>query len=66
MGYDSRVLGKPLSKGVEIMDEEKKKQINEAIAVLRDFCYSEKHTCLECPFHSNCMVRLPRYWGDLN
>lgn len=48
------------------MDEEKKKQINEAIALLRDLCLSEKHSCLDCPLHSNCMVRLPRYWNDLN
>ena len=48
------------------MDEEKKKQINDAIAVLRDFCLSEYHSCLECPLHSNCMVRLPRYWNDVD
>lgn len=35
------------------MDEEKKKQINEAIAVLRDMCNSYK--CGDCPFYNkNC------------
>lgn len=35
------------------MDEEKKKQINDAIAVLRDMC--EGHGCSNCPmFKLNC------------
>lgn len=51
------------------MDEEKKKQINNAIAIIRDFCEwsaLSNHSCLNCPLHGNCMVRIPKYWNTLN
>lgn len=51
------------------MDEEKKKQINNAIAVLRDMCI--KHSCSNCPFYPyNCegpgyYCDFPSNWADV-
>lgn len=51
------------------MDEKKKKQINEAIAVLRDMC--NKHNCGDCPFYTyNCngdgyYCDFPGNWEDI-
>lgn len=51
------------------MDEEKKKQINEAIAVLRDIC--NKNRCVDCPFYMvNCLgdggySDFPGCWKDI-
>ena len=54
------------------MDEEKKKQINEAIAVLRDMCF--KHlSCKGCPMRGkNCNYLevgefdIPCNWQDID
>ena len=35
------------------MDEEKKKQLNDAIAVIRSFCLY-RDSCTDCPFAYNC------------
>ena len=51
------------------MDEEKKKKLNDAIAIIRDFCEwsaLSSGTCFNCPLHGNCMVRIPKYWNTLN
>lgn len=51
------------------MDEEKKKQINAAIAVLRDIC--NKTSCVDCPFYKvNCAgdgfySDFPGCWKDI-
>ena len=48
-----------------IMDEEKKKQINEAIAVLREECKKHEH-CFSCPFErSGCPYDMPCDWEDI-
>ena len=47
----------------------KKKQINDAIAIIRDFCEwsaLSSGACFNCPLHGNCMVRIPKYWDTLN
>lgn len=49
------------------MDEEKKKQINEAIVLLRNFCqdrYLHHNSCLDCPLQDNCGFEgnNPRGW----
>ena len=51
------------------MDEEKKKKLNDAIAVLRDMC--NKHQCGRCPFYNmNCkgtgrFCDFPGAWQDI-
>ena len=51
------------------MDKEKKKQINDAIAVLRTMC--NEHICVYCPFFAwNCdgcenYCNLPKDWEDI-
>ena len=51
------------------MDDNKKKELNEAIAIIRDFCKWNALTatgCLDCPLLSNCNVRIPKYWDTLS
>ena len=51
------------------MDEKKKKQLNEAIAVLRTMC--NEHICVYCPFYkNNCcgtgrFCDFPGSWRDI-
>ena len=48
------------------MDEEKKKQINEAIAVIRSFCINYDY-CTLCPFGLHCVFgrNYPCNWKDI-
>ena len=52
------------------MDEEQKKQINEAIVVLRDIC--EGHGCSNCPlfkvicYGSSYYCDFPINWADID
>lgn len=52
------------------MDEKKKKQINNAIAVLRDMCNGKE--CVFCPFYAyNCngyghYCEFPINWEDID
>ena len=64
-GYE-KLTGKKLEE--QTMDEEKKKQINDAIAVLRDMC--NKHQCGRCPFSHNCgkaehCCAFPYHWENI-
>ena len=51
------------------MDEQKKKQLNEAITVLRNMC--NEHACICCPFYNyNCdgpsyYCDFPSNWRDI-
>ena len=50
------------------MDEEKKKQLNDAIAVIRSFCINYDY-CIWCPFAQNCYVfgrNYPCNWKDID
>ena len=50
------------------MDEDKKKQINEAIAVIRSFCVN-RDSCISCPLAFNCGIEydynFPCNWENI-
>ena len=49
------------------MDEEKKKQINNAIAVIRSFCLN-RDDCTDCPFAcgiAGCGCDFPCNWENI-
>ena len=51
------------------MDEEKKKQLNDAIAVIRNLCIIRKY-CSGCPFSHNCGMAehncaFPYHWQNI-
>ena len=53
----------------EEMDEEKKKQINDAITVIRNLCITRKY-CSGCPFSHNCGMAehncaFPYHWQNI-
>lgn len=51
------------------MDEGKKKQLNDAIAVIRNLCITRKY-CSGCPFSHNCGMAehncaFPYHWQNI-
>ena len=49
-----------------LMDEKKKKQLNEAIAVIRNLCINYDY-CILCPFGPHCVFgcNYPCNWKDI-
>ena len=48
------------------MDEEKKKQLNRAISIIREECKKHKD-CSLCPLERWCcgVIGMPRNWADI-